>query len=227
MAANRHATALSMEDDKMAAFANGRKSSPLELLTAQLSEAKDRPDVRPSEQGRGGTVAPIVPKEEIAEPQAIAPVVASPIESRQPEPAAQPEFAPPPQARQPEAVQPPVVRSEARTIEDDGTSYRVPPNIAEEVNRGGRPRHGAERKVERTISMDKSLDKILLNLAIIESVRLGRRVSSAEVAVHLMQYGLSNMRDNQILPGDDGLGLAITSAAPTAVALPKIGGDLQ
>lgn len=198
-----------MNNDEMAAFATGRKSNPLELLSKTLGEATARPDVRPGEQGRGGPSAIAEMGEEA--PQIVAEVpqrAAVPVEAN---PKAQVEFKVEPQTN--------------RTIEDDGTSYRIPPSANDEVNRGGRPRHGAERKVERTISMDKSLDKILLNLAIIESVRLGRRVSSAEVAVHLMQYGLSNMKDNQILPGEDGLGLEIKAAAPTSVALPKIGGN--
>jgi hypothetical protein len=213
MAGNRHAAALSMEDDKTAAFANGRKNNPLELLSKTLGEATARPDVRPGEQGRGVVASLAEQQEEVAQPQAVAqPRILAPVEA-------------PPQ--QPQQLQAPLEARQphAGMIEEDGASYRIPNN--DDVNRGGRPRHGADRKVERTISMDKSLDKILLNLAIIESVRLGRRVSSAEVAVHLMQYGLSNMKDNQILPGDDGLGLEITSAAPTAVALPKIGGDAR
>lgn len=204
-----------MNNDEMAAFATGRKSNPLELLSKTLGEATARPDVRPGEQGRGGPAA-LVEKSEEA-PQVVAEVPQrsiAPVEvDLQPRAEARVEPQPQPQPQP------------ARTIEDDGASYRIPPSANDEVNRGGRPRHGAERKVERTISMDKSLDKILLNLAIIESVRLGRRVSSAEVAVHLMQYGLSNMKDNQILPGDDGMGLEITAAAPTSVALPKIGGN--
>jgi hypothetical protein len=214
MAGNRHAAALSLNNDEMAAFANGRKpGNPLELLSKALGEATARPDVRPGEQGRGGPTALVEQMEEEA-PQTVAEVpqrAIPPVEAN-PQPTSQPQAAI-------EAPKP------ASTIEDDGASYRVPASASDDVNRGGRPRHGAERKVERTISMDKSLDKILLNLAIIESVRLGRRVSSAEVAVHLMQYGLSNMKDNQILPGDDGLGLEMTTAAPKAVALPKIGGN--
>ncbi len=201
-----------MENDEMAAFATGRKNNPLELLSKTLGEATARPDVRPGEQGRGGPTLIVEKTEEAPRavteepPQAVAPV----------------ELNHQPQHQQEAKVQP---HQQPTRIEDDGASYRIPPSANDEVNRGGRPRHGAERKVERTISMDKSLDKILLNLAIIESVRLGRRVSSAEVAVHLMQYGLSNMKDNQILPGEDGLGLEITAAAPTSVALPKIGGN--
>jgi hypothetical protein len=218
MAGNRHATALSMDNDATAAFANGRKtvSNPLELLSKTLGEATARPDVRPGEQGRGGPTALVERTEDVPETIADAPQRAiAPVELV-PEPAPQPQAVDEP--RQPAA----------EMIEDDGASFRVPPAASDEVNRGGRPRHGVERKVERTISMDKSLDKILLNLAIIESVRLGRRVSSAEVAVHLMQYGLSNMRDNEILPDDEGLGgLEITTAAPTAVALPKIGGNAR
>lgn len=208
MAGNRHATALSLENDEMAAFASGRKVNPLELLQKTLVEATARPDVRPGEQGRGDPAA-------LVEPVAEAPAVVSQVPQR----TIPVEVEDQPQAKAEPQPQP------TRTIEEDGISYRVPPSANDEVNRGGRPRHGAERKVERTISMDKSLDKILLNLAIIESVRLGRRVSSAEVAVHLMQYGLSHMKDNQILPGEDGLGLEITAATPTSVALPKIGGN--
>lgn len=200
-----------MNNDEMAAFATGRKSNPLELLSKTLGEATARPDVRPGEQGRGGPSA-LAEKGEEA-PQIVAEVPQRTIVPVEADPKPQVEFRVEPQPQP------------TRTIEDDGASYRIPPSVNDEVNRGGRPRHGAERKVERTISMDKSLDKILLNLAIIESVRLGRRVSSAEVAVHLMQYGLSNMKDNQILPGEDGLGLEITAAAPTSVALPKIGGN--
>lgn len=216
MAGNKHATAFSLENASTAAFATGRKpSNPLELLTKTLGEATARPDIRPSEQARGGAAALVVdrnvePTRQLSE---------GPASHLEPGPAthqAQPLQAPA-EARQ----------NTGRNIEDDGSSFRVSPAESDEVNRGGRPRHGAERKVERTISMDKSLDKILLNLAIIESVRLGRRVSSAEVAVHLMQYGLSNMKDNQILPGDDGLGLQLATAAPTSVALPKIGGNVQ
>ncbi len=202
-----------MENDEMAAFASGaRKNNPLELLSKTLGEATVRPDVRPGEQGRGAPTLLVEKTEEAPRIVAEAQPPAAPIETN-PQPQ--------PEARVEPQQQP------SRMIEDDGASYRIPPSANDEVNRGGRPRHGSERKVERTISMDKSLDKILLNLAIIESVRLGRRVSSAEVAVHLMQYGLSNMKDNQILPGDDGLGLEITSAAPTTVALPKIGGDAR
>lgn len=202
-----------MENDEMAAFASGaRKVNPLELLSKTLGEATARPDVRPSEQGRGGPTLLVEKTEEAprivaeAQPQAAAPVATNP----QPQPEAR--------------IEP---QQPARMIEDDGASYSILPSANDEVNRGGRPRHGSERKVERTISMDKSLDKMLLNLAIIESVRLGRRVSSAEVSVHLMRYGLSNMKDNRVLPGDDGLGLEITSETPTTVVLPKIGGDAR
>lgn len=206
MAGNKHATAFSLENDATAAFASGRKPNPLELLTKTLGEATSRPDVRPGEQGRGGAPALVVNR---GEPEREAAPPAAALRTQQPAP------------QQPTPHQPQIKET---SIEDDGASYSIPHPDREEVNRGGRPRHGSERKVERTISMDKSLDKILLNLAIIESVRLGRRVSSAEVAVHLMQYGLSNMKDNQILPGEDGGGLQISSDAPTAIALPKIGG---
>lgn len=201
-----------MENDATAAFAKGRKSNPLELLSQTLGKATSSPDVRPGEQGRGSVPALVASRPEETVEQEIA--------AQQPVPVT----APPQQiiSQRVESQRPEAGRDDH--IEDDGASYRLPSANRDEVNRGGRPRHGSERKVERTISMDKSLDKILLNLAIIESLRLGRRVSSAEVAVHLMQYGLSNMKDNQILPGDDGCGLELASEAPTAVVLPKIGG---
>jgi hypothetical protein len=200
-----------MENDKMAAFASGRKpTNPLELLSKTLGEAAVRPDVRPAEQGRAGSVALVERSTEAPQQQdAEVSEAAAPAQSQ-----AEPQLPTVGELKAPQAA----------AIEDDGASYTLPPAAAEEVNRGGRPRHGAERKVERTISMDKSLDKDLLNLAIIESVRLGRRVSSAEVAVHLMQYALSKMKDNKVLPGEDGLGLELASTKPTAVVLPKLGG---
>lgn len=219
MAGNKHATAFSMENGATAAFATGRKPNPLELLTKTLGQATSRPDVRPGEQGRSAVILAAAeaeePKAELAL-QTVAPAEPPVVESVMPlEP-----------AETPAPVATPVStrsKDDHPGLEDDGAAYSLPQSTQSEVNRGGRPRHGAERKVERTISMDKSMDKILLNLAIIESVRLGRRVSSAEVAVHLMQYGLANMKDNQILPGEDGLGLTLPEQPPVSVTLPKLG----
>lgn len=224
MAGNKHATAFSMDNDATAAFATGRKPNPLELLTKTLGQATSRPDVRPGEQGRSALILAATEAEEPKTEQVIEPVAAA--ESAviaTPEPAAP---APAPAPAPLTAFSQNEIKHQ-NEMQDDGASYSIPQASRDEVNRGGRPRHGAERKVERTISMDKSMDKILLNLAIIESVRLGRRVSSAEIAVHLMQFGLANMKDNQILPGEDGLGLELPTQPPVSVSLPKLGANAR
>lgn len=93
-------------------------------------------------------------------------------------------------------------------------------------NRGGRPLLGKERKVERTVSMDKPLDKILERLSNYEGLRLDKNVSTASICVHLMTYALSHVRDNAIFPTSDGKGLAIDYPAnldgPVAKALREI-----
>jgi hypothetical protein len=205
MAGNKHANAFSLDNEEMASFAT-RKREPankLELLKNALDTASTKPDIRPAEQLKG-----------IAAAMAAAPA------SAPPEPAEDDAVAyrAPPADPQPEQSSPPSPRP---PIRQDEISYTV----GDEANRGGRPRHGVERKVEKTISMDKSLDKMLTRLGIVESVRLDRKVSAAEVAVHLMLYGLSHMKSNQVLPGEDGKGLILRSDAPTEVALPSLGGD--
>lgn len=218
MAGNKHATAFSMDNDATAAFATGRKPNPLELLTKTLGQATSRPDVRPGEQGRSALILAATETEEPKTEQVIEPVALA-----DPAVIATPET----QAPAPMTAFSQNESKHQNELPDDGASYSVPQASRDDVNRGGRPRHGAERKVERTISMDKSMDKILLNLAIIESVRLGRRVSSAEIAVHLMQFGLANMKDNQILPGEDGLGLELPTQPPVSVSLPKLGANAR
>ncbi|NTF17555.1 hypothetical protein G6L37_04030 [Agrobacterium rubi] len=236
MAGNKHATALSLDNEEMSAFATKRRNPAdrLELLKSTLDEASVRPDVRPKEQAAGAPVpavqfssapAATAPTQEASvQPAYVAPRIEQPVQQEAPAPAAhfQPASArmPEPPQFQPQQQE----RMHAPALRQDEMSYALD-RRDEGTNRGGRPKHGLERKVEKTISMDKSLDKMLTRLGIVESVRLDRKVSAAEVAVHLMQYALSHMKSQQVLPGHDGQGLVINGDAPTEVALPMLGGE--
>jgi hypothetical protein len=217
MAANKHASALSLENEKMASFATKPKPNPLALMSSTLAKAAESPDIRPGEQGKVSDLLRLAHEDPAGVDKAVEPdtqvAELKTIQDRMREQS--------PEARPQSPVQTSAPKQE---IIDDGASYSVA-SRSDEPNRGGRPRHGAERKVERTVCMDKTLDKMLERLSIIESVRLDRKVSTAEVAVHLMRYGLSHATNNQVLPGPDGLGLQITTPAPTSVSLPKLGGE--
>lgn len=199
MAGNRHAEALSPENDEMAGFISRKKpeANRLSELKDRLALATQQPDNKPLE-----TAA------RQAEPEA---------QERDIAPAAQ--HTPPTAPNLPEAVQSPaqdIVReaqpqapiNPRSEIQSDEVSYSIPA-AQPSVNKGGRPLMGKARKVERTVSMDKPLDKLLERLSNYEGLRLDRNVSTASVCVHLMLYGLSHVRDNAVFPTQDGKGLQI------------------
>lgn len=196
---NKHASAFSLENEETAAFLKPRAaepSSPLHAMRDALAQGKISPDIRPAN----------LPSRRRAE-QADAPSAGAEVE--------------PPVERRPVSIVPQIADPRAgeghpeagfASGEPDVISDAASLQIAEkaaQVNKGGRPLQGKERKVERTVSMHKPLDKLLERLSNHEGIRLDRNVSTASVAVHLMMYALSHVKDNAVFPADDGKGLTI------------------
>ena len=135
MSGNKHAAALSLENSAVSDFLNkDPQVNRLKIMSEQLKLAGKSPDVRPAD----------------ALAQVALPVAPTPVEEVAPAALA------PQQPARPAAVEP-----QAAFHHAEEASYVVE---ADGLNRGGRPRHGKERKVERTVSMDRSLDKILERL---------------------------------------------------------------
>lgn len=199
MAGTKHAQAFSLENEETAAFLKpqGEQPNPLHAMRDRLAQAKISPDIRPADlpsrkklEDDGAAVAGAQSEAKIGAGPAEAPV-----EARAPviEPAT-PLPTPP-------SPTPQVIADEA--------SVQIPEKVVQQ-NKGGRPLQGRERKVERTVSMHKPLDKLLERLSNHEGLRLDRNVSTASVAVHLMMYALSHVKDNAVFPGEDGNGLEIS-----------------
>jgi hypothetical protein len=192
---NKHATAFSLENEETAAFLKPRAvepPNPLHAMRDKLAEAKLNPDVRPAD-------LPTRRRAEMEDaPSAGGTAPEQPVER-------------PPVAllQQPPASPVVDVPEDKPEVISDAASLQIPEKVTL-PNKGGRPLQGKERKVERTVSMHKPLDKLLERLSNREGTRLDKNVSTASVAVHLMMYALSHVKDDAVFPADDGKGLAFT-----------------
>jgi hypothetical protein len=193
---SKHASAFSLENEETAAFLRPKapeQPNPLHAMRDKLAQAKINPDIRPAD-------LPTRRRAELEDaPPADVPGAELPAEQPLVSMVQQPQVAV--QEAELPHVEPEVI--------SDGASLQIPEKAAL-VNKGGRPLQGKERKVERTVSMHKPLDKLLERLSNHEGIRLDKNVSTASVAVHLMMYALSHVRDNAVFPADDGNGLTIT-----------------
>lgn len=192
--ANKHTAALSLENEETANFLKPRAvepPNPLHAMKERLAQARLSPDLRPSELQKPAVVTELDSTFAGTAPTPAGTVqrVSDPVRQVSDEPGAS-------------------EGARATGIVSDEASIQIPEKDAT-PNRGGRPLHGKERKVERTVSMHKPLDKLLERLSNMEGLRLDKNVSTASVAVHLMLYALSHVKEDAIFPGEDGLGLAI------------------
>ncbi|WP_315922656.1 hypothetical protein [Mesorhizobium sp. SP-1A] len=174
--------------DKKSAFMNREPpKSKLDILNSGLAErmrqAQHYPDATPS-----GT---------IVELQRMTEMAAETI--GQPAPAPQPVQPPVPQAR----VEHPAPVVQQQVPLEDKASVSVPE--AAVVAPSKRPK----TKSEKSYSLDDSTHQLIARLSRTEAIRLDRRVPTSEILRHMINYAKANMKDDQVVPTDDGLGLHV------------------
>lgn len=98
---------------------------------------------------------------------------------------------------------------ERTTAEVDPVSYEAPDDEPVE-RRGRKSKKPEDRLVERSFPADRETVKRLQRLANLEGVRLDGRYSVAHIIRHLIDYALSHVEDDAVLPGPDGKGLHIS-----------------
>lgn len=195
---NKHANAFSLTNEQTAAFLKPKAEeppNPLHAMRDMLAKGKVSTDIRPAD-------LPTVLRDETG---SVSPTGTAPANTEEEGSSAQVAT----QLRAPTltAVAPRPLQQVPDVVADEA-SIEIPQRVVQ-PNRGGRPLQGTERKVERTVSMHKTLDKLLERLKNHEGVRLDTNVSAAGVAVHLMLYALSHVKDNAVFPGEDGKGLEL------------------
>lgn len=183
--------------DKKSAFMNREQAkSKLDLLNSGLAErmrqAQHYPDATP-----GGTIVDLQRMTEVA-----AETIGQPAHAPQP---VQP---PIPEARvehqAPVAPQVTVVPQQVPV--EDTASVSVPEaSLAAPTA----PAKRLKRKSEKSYSLDDTDHQLIARLSRTEAMRLDRRVPTSEILRHMINYAKANMKDDQVVPTDDGLGLHV------------------
>lgn len=175
--------------DKKSAFMNREPpKSKLDLLNSGLAErmrqAQHYPDATP-----GGT---------IVELQRMTEMAAETI--GQPAPAPKPVQPSVPQA----LVEHPAPVVQQQVPVEDRASVSVP-----EKAPVAPPAKRTKTKSEKSYSLDDSDHQLIARLSRTEAIRLDRRVPTSEILRHMINYAKANMKDDQVVPTDDGLGLHV------------------
>lgn len=174
--------------DKKSAFMNREKpKSKLDILNSGLAErmrqAQHYPDATP-----GGTIAELQRMTEMAA-ETIGQSVPAPQTVQPPAPQARVEH------------QAPVVQQQVPV--EDRASVSVPEAPV------ATPAKRTKTKSEKSYSLDDSDHQLIARLSRTEAIRLDRRVPTSEILRHMIAYAKANMKDDQVVPTDDGLGLHV------------------
>jgi hypothetical protein len=191
----------------------------------RLAEALQQPDTNPGRQAaerEGATIsvlsprpvetpaaAPVSPAPVAAAPAVVAPVLAAPaptVQVHQPEEAA-------PRVEQAYVAPQPAIAPQVAAVTHsqplvDAASISIP---EDNTKRNKHRRYGNRGKDNQAVDMTMSLDPAhaarLTELAGHEMLRTKTRVSISEVVRHLLDYAMSNVKDNKVIPTEDGCGL--------------------
>ena len=82
--------------------------------------------------------------------------------------------------------------------EQDAASMSVPARASRPINR-----------VEKTIGFEAELYQFIQHAALTEALRLGRPVPVSEIVRAMVVFARTHIKDNHIIPTEDGLGLHV------------------
>lgn len=185
MSGNSHTLAtntLTSSDKKNAFMKREQHNSKTELLNSQLA-AKLREAQENPDVPRAGTITDL---KRMTEEAYVAASPQVPLNST-PHPRVQ--------------VSAPVI--ERRVPVEDVASVSVP------MEPVAAPIKKTKSKKEKSYSLDEEDHDLLAHLSRVEAIRLNRRVPSSEILRHMINFAKANMKDEQVVPTSDGLGLQI------------------
>ena len=98
------------------------------------------------------------------------------------------------------------IRAQPRQQVTDSMALTAPD---QEPRKVGRPLGGKKPKVEKTFAIDDDIHRRLVRISNMEGLRLDKKLSVSGIMQYLLEYGLSHVEDEKVLPGPDGYGLII------------------
>ena len=106
-----------------------------------------------------------------------------------------------------------VVREQLNNLENqvakedaNDMSLTTPQNEPRKV---GRPLSGKKPKVEKTYAIDEDTHTKLVRISNLDGLRLNKKLSVSAILQHIVDYGLSHIEDEKVMPGNDGFGLIV------------------
>ena len=106
-----------------------------------------------------------------------------------------------------------VVREQISNLENqvarEDTSDMALTTPQNEPRKVGRPLSGKKPKVEKTYAIDEETHTKLVRISNLDGLRLNKKLSVSAILQHIVDYGLSHVQDEKVIPGEDGRGLIV------------------